>query len=255
MKTLIRFFLRNVPRTTLQRFAGISGKILELFLQGDGVSCPICGKNFRSFLPYGYVTSRSNALCPHCLSLERHRLVWLFLKNETDFFTRPAKTLHLAPESCFVKPFRQLHKENYVTADLESPWADVKMDVQNIPFPGGTFDVVICNHLLEHVTEDRLALRELFRVLKPGGWALLQSPVESERNSTYEDPSITRPEEREKHFGQKDHVRIYGNDYPDRIREAGFVVEPLDYTLKLGFSLAERHALPKNELIYLACKP
>ncbi|MDD4033612.1 MAG: methyltransferase domain-containing protein [Bacteroidales bacterium] len=254
MKTLIRFLLQNIPRKYLQRVAIAGSRLMVPFLKGHQIECPVCGKHFRKLLPYGYVISRKNALCPHCLSLERHRLIWLFLKRETPFFTQPCQVLHLAPEYCFMKYFSAVQGEGYITADLESPWAKVKMNVEEIPFPENHFDVILCNHLLEHVEDDRKALRELFRVLKPGGWALLQSPVDANREKTYEDRAITSPEEREKHFGQKDHLRAYGKDYTDRLREAGFTVNPLDYVAILGEDLQKRYALPQNELIYYAEK-
>lgn len=170
MKQLIRFVLRHVPRRYIQRVVHLCTPLVGLFYAGSRVQCPVCGNRYRKFMPYGYVNSRENALCPHCLALERHRLMWLYLQNETDFFEAPARVLHIAPEYCFLKRFGRLPQLDYVTADLESPLAKVKMDVQRIPFPDGEFDVIFCNHILEHVDDDRQAMRELFRVMRPGGW-------------------------------------------------------------------------------------
>lgn len=147
------------------------------FTPGAGCSARCAATVTGKFMPYGYVNSRENALCPHCLALERHRLMWLYLQNETDFFEAPARVLHIAPEYCFLKRFGRLPQLDYVTADLESPLAKVKMDVQRIPFPDGEFDVIFCNHILEHVDDDRQAMRELFRVMRPGGWGIMLSPV------------------------------------------------------------------------------
>lgn len=136
------------------------------------------------------------------------------LSEERDRFLRDAgRLLHVAPERCFLKRFEKLPALDYVTADLESPLAKVKMDIQRIPFPDGEFDVIFCNHILEHVDDDRRAMREMYRVMRPGGWGIMLSPVNTERETTYEDPSITDPAERERHFGQKDHLRDYGRDY------------------------------------------
>ncbi|MDE5814685.1 MAG: methyltransferase domain-containing protein, partial [Alistipes sp.] len=144
--------------------------------------------------------------------------------------------------------------DRYVTADLESPLADLHFDVQEIPLADGSFDVVICNHLLEHVADDRKAMRELHRILRPGGWGVLLSPVELDRDRTYEDDTVTDPEERTRIFGQYDHRRIYGRDYADRLREAGFEVEEIDYTTRLGAEARVRYALPEDR-IYAVRRP
>ena len=146
MKKIISLFLRYVPRRYLQLFSHFAARSLSLFYTGNKVECPVCGHHYRKFLPYGRVSSRSNALCPNCLSLERHRLMYLYLKHKTGFFTDKLKVLHIAPELCFLKMFDALPNLEYITADLESPWAKVRMNVQDIPFPDNTFDVIICNH-------------------------------------------------------------------------------------------------------------
>jgi SAM-dependent methyltransferase len=189
------------------------------------------------------------------MSLERHRLIWLYLKEKTNFFTAPIKMLHIAPEYCFIRKFKAMKNLDYTTGDIESPWADVKMDIHHIPFEDNTFDFVMCNHVLEHVDDDILACREILRVLKPGAFAILQSPIEWHRATTYEDKSITDPKEREKHFLQDDHLRIYGRDYGDRLRSAGFIVKEDDFVKSLPAGLAQRYALPTEELIYFCTKP
>ena len=173
--------LNHVPRPLLQRVAGWAVPAAGLFYKGRGVECPVCGSRYRRFMPYGYVQSRANALCPKCLSLERHRLLWLYLTRETDLLTSFPRTLHIAPEVCIMrhlKPHFKGHPGQYVTADLESPLADLHFDVQQIPLADDSVDVILCNHLLEHVADDRRALHELYRILKPGGWGILLSPVE-----------------------------------------------------------------------------
>ncbi len=226
---------------------------------GRGVECPLCGGRYRRFMPYGYVQTRRNALCPRCLALERHRMLWLWLERETGLLegeTAPSestpKLLHIAPEACLQKRFEKLlPPENYVTVDLESPLAKVHADVQALPFADGEFDVVMCNHVLEHVADDAAAMRELRRVTRPGGWGVLLSPVEPARAKTYEDDTVTDPAERTKIFGQYDHRRIYGRDYADRLRTAGWNVEEIDYLALLTPAERRRYGLERPETIYI----
>src|SRR5690606_31495770 len=134
MKRIISFLIRYIPRKYLQRISGPGLKIAGYFLRGNTVSCPVCGKSFRKFLPYGRINPRPNALCPNCLSLERHRLIWLYLQERTDLLKHPVPVLHIAPEACFIPRFEKIHGDQYITADLESPLAKVKMDIHNMPF-------------------------------------------------------------------------------------------------------------------------
>lgn len=254
MKRFIRWILNRVPRRYVQRVVHFVTPVAGIAYAGRGVECPVCGRRYRKFMPYGYATVRDNALCPGCLSLERHRLLWLFLQRETDFFSAKPRLLHIAPERCFIGRLERLLGDRYVTADLESPLAKVKMDIQAIPFGDGEFDVIFCNHILEHVEDDRLAMREMYRVMKPGGWGIMLSPVTPGKKTTYEDPSITTPEGRAAAFGQHDHVREYGEDYPRRLAEAGFDVSAIGYLEKFTPETAFRYGL-KGEVIYLVAKP
>ena len=230
MGRLTKYVLNHLSRPTVQRIAGVVIPAAGLFMRGRRVECPVCGKRFRKFFSYGYVSSRSGALCPHCMSLERHRLLYLWLERKTDFFSAPYRLLHIAPEHCFLRPFERLFGDKYVTADLESPLAKVKLDVQQMPFDECEFDVVICNHILEHVEDDHKALSEIFRVMRHSGWGILLSPVDYGLEVSYEDPTKTTPEERREAFGQPDHLRIFGRDYADRLRSAGFEVEEIRAT-------------------------
>lgn len=223
--------------------------VLVLWLKGNKYTDPIDGKNFRKFLPYGYENQRENVLSPSTLSLERHRLLWLYLKNETDFFTAPKKVLHFAPEQAFYKRFRKQKNLNYTTTDLNSPLADVKADICNLPFEDNSFDVILCNHVLEHIPDDTKAMQELYRILKKGGMAILQIPQDLSREKTFEDNSITDKKERAKIFGQYDHVRIYGKDYFNKLRSIGFRVIEEDYTNKISPKLVDKYRLAKGEII------
>lgn len=251
MKRLIKWALGHLPRPLMQRLADWLIPLWGLFLRGGRFTCPICGRRFRRLLPYGYVEQRDNALCPSCLSLERHRLLWLWLKRESDFMQRRPRLLHIAPEVCLMRHFKLLYKgaaERYVTADLESPLARMHFNVEQIPLPDGSFDVVICNHLLEHVADDGRALRELYRILTPGGWGVLLAPIDYGRATTYEDDSITDPKERERLFGQYDHRRLYGRDYVERLRRGGFEAEEIDYAAMLTAEEREAYALSTDRL-------
>lgn len=252
MKRVISLLIRFVPRKYLQLFTGIGLKVMGLFYRGNQVECPICRHSYREFLPYGRLRPRPNALCPSCLSLERHRLIWLYLQERTNFFSAPLQVLHIAPEPCFMSRFEQQHHAGYITADIESPLAKVKMDIHDIPFEANRFDVVLCNHVLEHVQNDIQAMGEIARVLKPGGWAILQvpffAPVPAE---TIEDPSITDPRERERAFGQDDHVRKFGTDYPDRMKRAGLHPTPDSFAKTVD---AFHYGISANEIIYRAEK-
>lgn len=228
--------------------------VLAFFMKGDTFTDPIDGKSFKSFLPYGYGNQRNNVLSPSTLSLERHRLLWLYLQNETDFFTTEKSVLHFAPEQCFLKRFQNLKNGNYTTTDLESPIADVKADICNLPFEDNSYDIILCNHVLEHIPDDTKAMQELYRVMKPGGYGIFQIPQDLKRDITFEDDSITDKKERAAIFGQYDHVRIYGCDYFEKLRSFGFKVEEMDYTAKLTDAEIERYCLAKGEIIPVVYK-
>jgi SAM-dependent methyltransferase len=199
------------------------------FYYGTGRVCPICERSSRRFRSYGLIR-REEAQCVHCGALERHRLLWLYVSRKKLLDSPISKMLHVAPEECLQPLFKQRLGSAYLTADLQDPEAMVKMDITRIQFPADSFDAIYCSHVLEHVPDDRLALREFHRVLRPGGWAILLVPVVVER--TIEDPNCTDPEERLRRFGQDDHFRLYGPDYVDRLREAGFEVQvtrPADF--------------------------
>ncbi|NHF60818.1 methyltransferase domain-containing protein [Flavobacteriaceae bacterium TP-CH-4] len=254
MSKLFKFILNLIPRPLLIKLSYYARPLFAWYFKGDKYTDPIDGKHFRSFLPYGYENPRENVLSPSTLSLERHRLLWLYLKNETNFFEDPLKVLHFAPEQAFYKRFGKLKNLDYLTTDLLSPLADVKADICNLPFEDNSFDVILCNHVLEHIPDDTRAMQELFRILRPGGWGIFQIPQDLHRETTFEDNSITDKKERAKIFGQYDHVRIYGRDYFDKLRSVGFQVNEVDYTKQLGPEEVEKYRLAKGEIIPLVRK-
>lgn len=251
---MIKTILNTIPRETLIKLSFWLRPLLVLWYKGNRYTDPIDEKTYRKFLPYGYQVKRENVLAPGTLSLERHRLMWLYLKNETNFFTAPLKVLHIAPEQAFFHLFKTQKNIEYITSDLHSPLADVKADLTNLPFADASFDVVFCNHVLEHIPDDAKAMRELYRVLKRGGWGIFQIPQDLDRATTYEDFTITDPKERSKHFGQYDHVRVYGNDYFSRLEKAGFTVEKVDYSHKISSEFFEKYRLAKGEILPVSRK-
>lgn len=249
MKKLFKLILNTIPRPILIRLSYVARPVLAFILKGNQFTDPIDGKSFRTFLPYGYGTQRNNVLSPSTLSLERHRLLWLYLKRDTDFFTAPKKVLHFAPEQAFYKRFRAMKHLDYVTTDLHSPLADVKADICNLPFKDNDYDIILCNHVLEHIPDDTKAMQELYRIMKPGGYGIFQIPLDINRVETFEDDTITDQKERAAIFGQYDHVRIYGRDYFDKLRTIGFTVEEVDYTATLSDADVLRYCLAKGEVI------
>jgi len=251
---IFKYFLNLIPRPLLIRLSYWVRPLIAFSLKGKKFTDPIDGKSFRNFLPYGYENPRENVLSPSTLSLERHRLLWLYLQNETDFFTRRLRLLHFAPEQAFYKRFKKLDNLDYTTTDLNSPLADVKADICNLPFDDSTFDVILCNHVLEHIPDDTKAIQELYRIMKPGGWGIFQIPQDLSRAKTFEDDSITDKKERARIFGQYDHVRIYGRDYFEKLRNAGFTVQEVDYTSILPKEAIEKYRLAQGEIIPLVRK-
>lgn len=212
---------------------------------GSRVECPCCRGRFGRFLPRA---GRPGAVCPRCGSLERHRVLALWLAGAgRSVLDATADVLHLAPEPALRSV---LHRPGlrWTGADLEpdSPGVE-RMDVTAIPLPDANFDLIVCSHVLEHVPDDRAALRELRRVLRPGGLAILQQPVDVARATTDEDATLTDPAERRRRFGQEDHVRIYGRDLAGRLSEAGFDAEVVDLAATLDPAAVERHGLRRRD--------
>ncbi len=278
MKKIFKLILNTIPRPILIRLSIVVRPILAFLLKGSRFTDPIDGKSFRMFLPYGYGNQRNNVLSPSTLSLERHRLLWLYLQNETDFFqseldsdspvtqnkriklrkdaetSSALKVLHFAPEQEFFKRFKKQTNIEYTTTDLLSPLADVKADICNLPFEDNAYDIIFCNHVLEHIPDDTKAMQELFRVLKPGGMGIFQIPQDLSRASTFTDDTIVDQKERAKIFGQYDHVRVYGRDYFDKLRSIGFKIIEEDYTHKIAPELVEKYCLAKGEIIPVCFK-
>ena len=256
--SVTKLILNSVPRPWLIRLSYFVRPLLIWFYKGDQVTDPIDQRSFRSFLPYGYQQLRKGVLSPSTLSLERHRSLWLYLKKETELLKNSAKIelLHIAPEQCFYSIFKKKENLNYTTFDLNSPLAEIHGDIAKLPFQENTFDCILCNHVLEHIKNDSLAMKELFRVMKPGGYGIVQVPMQPNRLKTYEDFSITNAKERVKHFGQYDHVRWYGrDDYFTRLENVGFRTQKVNVNEFFSKEEINRYGLDVNEIIPVIQKP
>jgi SAM-dependent methyltransferase len=250
--------LKNFKDLVVNSFPVGTRKIyhtLNRFLyKGNNYYCPICEKGYSRFLP-GPDNIRSNSKCPGCSSLERHRLLWLYLINELKILASEINLLSIAPDYATQTKLRSLTNVNYTSVDLESPLAMQNEDLTNLSLKDNSFDAILCYHVLEHIEDDKKALSELFRVLEPGGWAILQTPIDTDRKHTFEDFTITSPDERKKVYGQSDHVRIYGRDYSLKLKDAGFIVKEDTFINKFSETEITKYVLDKNETIFFCTKP
>ena len=250
----MKILLNLIPRPWLISMSIFFRPIIKWYFKGTRFTDPIDGSSYRKFLPYGYQKIRENALCPGTLSLERHRLLWLYLERETNFIDNAIKVLHVAPEQVFYQKFRTFSHWEYTTTDLHSSLAEIKADLCELPFQDNYYDLILCNHVLEHIPEDQKAMQEMYRVLKPGGTLIAQVPLEENRTQTFEDNSITDKATRTEIFGQYDNVRIYGTDYYTRLESVGFDSHAIDFLKKLTSQEKQKFALPYSEKIPIGIK-
>lgn len=253
MKNLVKSI---IPKKILNRYK--TYKTINSY-KGGNVECPVCNSKFRVFKDYGLI-KRSNALCHNCGSLERHRLLYLYLSKSLNIFddiTNSIRVLHFAPKKAVYSKFDNCTNIEYVPCDLHPEFYEYsgrskisKVDITNIPYNDESFDFIICNHVLEHIPNDQLAMSELYRVMKYNGNGIFQVPINYALEKTYEDWNITSEEEREKAFGQHDHVRVYGRDYIKKLEQIGFVVNEVDYISKFSSEELYRYGLISSEKIY-----
>lgn len=234
----------------------VVGTLRAMAHRGEEVHCPCCGGRFDAFVRH---RGRPHAKCAFCGSLERHRMLWRYLIERADLLALES-LLHFAPEYAFARRLARLPGLRYVTADLDSPLADDQVDIMRLPYPDASFQAVLCSHVLEHVEDDRRAMREIRRVLRPGGWAVLMTPIDARLAETYEDPAVRTPEERHRAYGQSDHARLYGRDFAARVREAGFSVSEETFLEELDPDTIARDGLRRvddafgDERVFL-CRP
>lgn len=273
-------FLRRVSKKVIpfwmgQKIRGAYQKSLGLYYRGNQYYCPYCGYSFSKMLEDGFDIPvliekeiigsgrRENCTCPRCFSKDRDRLIYLYLENKTDVFFEPKKILHIAPEAWLKEMFKKLPNIDYTSGVKEAEGMGYyydrmtrELDITNLEMKDNLYDIVICNHVLEHIQDDKLAMSEIFRVLKPGGWAILQVPISPILEESIEDQDVISKKGRERHFGQFDHVRIYGQDYFKRLEEVGFETQKL-HPVKGSWNIAnlKKYALNDKEELFIATKP
>ncbi len=250
IKTIKTFFSKYFPSLSRNIYYTIN----RVKYRGDKFYCPVCEGSFDQFLG-GPDKSRENSKCPGCGSLERQRLLWLYLKNKIQIEKQNLSLLNIAPDHAIQNRLKKIRNINYLSIDLDSDLAMEKQDLTRLSFADNSFDAILCYHVLEHIEDDNKAMKELFRTLKPKGWAIIQTPIEKMREKTFEDFSVTSPEDRKRVFGQSDHVRIYGLDYIDRLRNAGFIVKIDNYVNQFEDYEIDKYLLDKEEEIYFCTKP
>jgi SAM-dependent methyltransferase len=242
--------VRALAPARMRRF--VLRRIRLVIYRGNRVECPCCGGRFSRFMPG--LSHRATRVCPRCGAQERHRALWLYLRERTDLFSRQISILHWAPEYALQRSLSSLPNAFYVSANLDGDEAMQHMDITDVPFKDDAFDLIVCVHVLEHVENDRRAMREMLRVLRPGGEAMLLVPIVLEQ-PTLENPAIATPEERKRHYWQEDHVRLYGGDFKDRLAEEGFDVTVDGWIRTLDQATLDRYGLFPLEDVYVCAKP
>jgi len=212
------------------------------------VECPLCRSRFAAFAATG---RREGAVCPGCSSRERHRALWLFLQERPDLLAGTGSLLHFAPEAHLGDRLAATPGLRYISADIDPGRGDLPLDLTDLKLPDESFGAALCSHVLEHVPDDRRAMGELHRILKPGGWVIVMVPLDTGRAATYEDASITDDEGRLRAFRQADHVRLYAPDIAGRLRDAGFAVEEVPVAERVGPERARRHGLLPSDHVFL----
>lgn len=207
--------------------------------------CNICGWQGNKFCDFytGFNHVYKNAVCPSCYSHPRHRAYYVYLEQVLAKFNSDIKLLHFSPEMSITKFLTSHPKVDYLSVDIDPAKAMRKEDITSLSFKDASFDIIICMHVFEHINDDKKAMQEVFRVLKPGGYALLDVPIDVSRTTTYEDWNITSPEARTKAFWQWDHVRLYGLDYKEKLACVGFNVNEDYYIQSLGETYTTCHGM------------
>lgn len=247
----VRFKKKSIPLYVMEAILVLRG----LIFFGHRYVCPCCGWRVRAFSDgNAFLKQRALSYCPRCNSKSRHRRIWLFLRHKTNLFQDQIRLLEVSPKYSFSRRFIRMRNLRYLSADIYArPHISLKMDLTNTPTRAESFDAVICVHVLEEVINDRQAIQEIYRILAPGGWAVVSVPTRMDQ-TTFEDASITDPKERKRAFGEPDHVRIYGYDLADRLQAAGFQVQ-LDRADDLTPQTKEKYGLKGDENIFYCTKP
>jgi SAM-dependent methyltransferase len=240
-----------LSRMKMKVLTNIPENIKKRIFYGRKCYCPVCESPIREYEQFGHI---AKLWCPVCTSMRWQRFAWLFLKDCTNLFDGTSKKmLHIAPEIAFEPRLKQVPNLDYLTGDLLDPKVMLKVDVTNIPFPDGAFDVIFCSHVMEHVPDDRKALHEFVRVLSANGWVIFLVPIRMNQR-TDEDLTVTDPREREKRFGQQDHVRYYGWDFEERLEEAGFQVDVVRASDMVEDTQFEEMGIDRKEVLFYCRK-
>ena len=247
--TIKKYIKKILPQSIIRFLKNIILKYYSLSATGSEFHCPVCKNDLSKFVKFG-IDTINELHCPFCGSLGRERLLWLIIENRTLITKSPCSLLEIAPVECFMKNFSSIQNLKYMSGDLNSSLAMVKLDITEMPIDDSSFDYVICSHVLEHVPDDHKAITELARVIKPSGTLFILNPVDFDRENTFEDFSITDPKERLLYFGQEDHVRIYGKDYISRLEAGGLNVNISDYPSTLSEINARRYGISTDEIIF-----
>lgn len=247
----VRFKKKSIPLSVMEAVLFLRG----LFFTGRKYQCPCCGWHIRAFADgNAFIKERALSYCPRCNSKSRHRRIWLFLQHKTNLFTDQLRLLEISPKYSFSRRFTKKKNLRYLSADIYvRPHIALMMDVTNTSFTAESFDAVLCIHVLEEIIDDRQAMREIFRLLSPGGWAIISVPTRMDR-LTYEDPTITAPMDRKRVFGEPDHVRVYGSDLVERLEETGFNVH-VDMADEVPQHIRLKFGLKGDENIFYCVKP
>lgn len=252
LKKIYKQLVSEKQRLTIRR--GLN-KIQSACYRGNNFTCNLCGRSFRRFKPKGNWDVRPNAECPYCGSVERTRLLLFYLQRETDLFTRENYLLHIAPHWQLRKIFRQSKNIHYTNGDLNKACADEQIDITAIPYPNNHFDYIICSHVLGHVPNESLAIREMHRVLKPEGTALILTLIDWNNPVTYESDQVKTSQQRLEEYSEPDLVRLHGADFADRLRKEGFTVEIINYTQAMSEEENKRYSLGNGDReIIFKCK-
>jgi SAM-dependent methyltransferase len=246
---------RITERPILARAVDLALAVRAVPFIGGRFVCPCCGWRLRAFTMGGFsLRTRHHGYCPRCNAKARHRRVWLYLQERTNLFSQNLRLFHVAPKYSLSRRLARMPHIDYVSADITNrPNTVLTMDLATVPLRSSKFDAVICIHVLEHIDDDRSAIAEMYRILRPGGWALISVPIRLDQR-TYEDASIVSPAAREAAFGETSHVRYYGYDLSDRLATVGFEVS-IDRASDLDEPTRRRYGLLDDENIFLCRKP
>ncbi len=253
MKQKLVELFRDPRYAAIKRF---SFWLRGLMFRGSRYTCPCCNTRLRGFVGrQGLFKSNNDGYCPRCNAKARHRRIWLYIKEHTNLLTDKQRLLEVAPWWSLARRFSAMDWLEYAGLDLKrhSPFVNVVGDMTTMPLKADSFDAALCIHVLEHVPDDATAIRELYRVLKPGAYALVSVPLLT-NEKTREDPSVTDPEERKRVFGETGHVRYYGTDFIDRLKGAGFSVT-MDPADGVRADVRIKYGLRNDENIFRCVKP